>query len=68
MNTAIDQTQLNRLQSEVQVEYKATQQKMAELQAKQAELQRTLSRYSVHRELLAERTIPSYAPWLPFSH
>ena len=68
MSTAMNQTQLKELQSELQVEYKATQQKIAELEAKQAELQQLLYRCGVHHELLAERTIPTYAPWLPFSN
>ena len=68
MTTAMNQTQLNGLQSEVQTEFNATQQRIAELEAKQAELQRVLYRNSVHRELLAGRTIPTYAPWLPFSN
>lgn len=38
MNTPINQTQLNELQSQVEAEYKATQQQMAKLQAQQAEL------------------------------
>ena len=67
MSTAMNQTQLKELQSELQVEYKATQQKIAELEAKKAELQQVLYRCGVHQELLAERTIPAYAPWLPFS-
>ena len=67
MNTPMNQTQLNGLQSEVQAEYQAIQQKIAELAGKQAELQQILYRNSVHRELLAERPVPSYASWLPFS-
>jgi hypothetical protein len=67
MNTAMNQTQLRELQSEVQVEFKATQQKIADLEAKKAELQQLLYRYGIHQKLLAERTIPKYAPWLPFS-
>jgi len=63
----MNQTQLNELQSEVQAEYQATQQKIAELVGKQAELQQILYRNNVHRELLAKRPVPSYASWLPFS-
>ena len=64
---ALNQTQLNVLQSEVQAEYEANRQKMAELEAKQAELQQILYRCSVHNSLLVKRAVPNYAAWLPFS-
>ena len=65
---ALNQVQLDLLQSEVQAEYEANLQKMAELEANQAELQRILYRCRVHNSLMAERAVPSYAPWLPFSN
>jgi hypothetical protein len=64
---ALTKSQVYALQSEVQAEYEATQQKIAELEAKQAELHQVLSRYNFHKALMGERTVPNYAPWLPFS-
>lgn len=64
---AMDQTQLSVRQSEVLAAYEATQKQIAELEAKQANLKKVLYRYTVHKTALGTRTVPDYAPWLPFS-
>lgn len=64
---AVTQIELIHLQGEVQAEYEANQQKIAELEAKQTELRQTLSRFTFHKALMGERTVPNYATWLPFS-
>ncbi len=65
---AITQTQLNVPQTEVQAEYEANRQKLAELEAKQTELRQILQRCNFHKALVGERSVPEYAAWLPFSN
>lgn len=65
---AMNQTQLNIQEHDVQTEYEAVRQKIAELETEQANLQRVLYRIDVHRHLVGKRTVPNYASWLPFSN
>ena len=64
---AMNQSQIKIQQTKLQVEYDSNQQKIADLEARQAKLLQVLSRSNLHQALVGERTIPNYAPWLPFS-
>jgi hypothetical protein len=63
----MNQSDLKVHQSEIQAEFEANQKAIAAIEAKQAELKRVLYRYNVHGKLVASRSIPQYASWLPFS-
>lgn len=64
---AMDQTEVVSERSRLEDQSTEVAQQIAELQARQAKVERTLSRINVQTALLGERAVPRYAPWLPFS-
>lgn len=64
---AMTQTQVEQQRRHLQEAYEDTQEHIADLQARQVSLQRSLTRISVQDRLLNTRAVPTYAPWLPFS-
>jgi len=64
---AMSQTQVKEQHDKIEARFEANQRQLAELEAEQAELQGHLTRFEIHKEALGRRTIPDYAPWLPFS-
>ena len=65
--TAMNQAKVAEEKQEVQAEYEVTTNQIVELQAQQAKLQRVMTRNNVQTALLGSRSVPAYAPWLPFS-
>jgi hypothetical protein len=64
---AMSQTQVNEQHDKVEARFEANQRQLAELETEQVELQGQLTRFDIHKAALSRRTIPAYAPWLPFS-
>lgn len=64
---AMSQAEVAIERSRLEKEYAATVKQIADLQARQARVERTLSRVSVQTALLGKRAVPQYSPWLPFS-
>ena len=65
---AMTRTDIDSQHRQVQDELEATQQEIADLQRKQTKLKQRLSRLNLHQELVADRAVPEYASWLPFSN
>lgn len=65
--TAMNQAKVAAEKQQVQAEIEETTHQIADLQARQAKLQRVMTRNNVQTALLGSRSVPAYAPWLPFS-
>lgn len=61
---ALNQAELAKYFSQTQKEYEANQKLISELEAKQAALQKNLSRIDLNRKALGARAVPTYPDWL----
>lgn len=61
---ALNQAELAKHFNQAQKEYEANQKLISELEAKQAALQKNLSRIDLNRKALGARTVSAYPDWL----